>query len=214
MATGKLLGTDINGTDTHGANNVCYCKFTAAFTGKVTQFKVYSLVAGNAKIAIYADGSGEPGNKITGNDSGQACSVGWNTLTIGATQVNKDTVYWLGVITDSTGTSSWYLQSGSGAQRRHKSATYSSFTWPSNAGTGFTSTTNYYQTLAGYGILTISSTSISQTVAYGTPTVLTNAPIIQPSSIIQIIAIGTPLLRYAQTLYPQSIVQSVVIGCG
>src|SRR4030042_1198623 len=169
MATCKLLGSDINGTGNHGADYVCYCKFTALFTGKTTQIKVYSLVAGNAKIAIYADDNGEPGNKITGNDSGQACYVGWNTLTIGATQVTKDTIYWLGVNTDTSGTSSWYLQSGSGAQRRQKPATYSSFTWPSNAGTGFSSTNDYYQALAGYGILMLSPVRIRQPVSYGTP---------------------------------------------
>jgi hypothetical protein len=212
MATCKLLGTDTNGTGNHGADYVCYCKFAALFTGIITQFKVYSLVAGNAKIAIYADNNGEPGNKIAGNDSGQACSVGWNTLTIGDTQVTKDAIYWLGINTDTSGTSSWYLQSGSSAQRRQKPATYSSFTWPSNAGTGFSSTNDYYQALAGYGILMLSPASISQPVSYGTPTVSISGILISPQGISVIVSCGTPSLRYPQTISPSSIVQSVAIG--
>jgi hypothetical protein len=59
---------------------------------------------------------------------------------------------------------------------------------------------------------TISPSSISQLVAYGTPTVLTSALIIQPSSIVQVVATGTPALRYLQTISPPSIIVTIAYG--
>ena len=150
MATEILVGTTSAGTGNHGANYVCYCKFTAVKTGTVNEFKVYSLASGNVKVAIYADSAGEPGNKITGNDDSQAVTLNqWNTLAIADTPVVNDTVYWLGVNADTDGATSWLSRTG--GVRRYKAATYSTFTWPDAAGTGFTSTANYDQALAGWG---------------------------------------------------------------
>jgi hypothetical protein len=60
---------------------------------------------------------------------------------------------------------------------------------------------------------TITPSSISQPITYGTPEVIiTSALIIQPSSILQVVAIGTPILRYPQTISPQSISQSIAYG--
>ncbi|OGO03907.1 MAG: hypothetical protein A2Y72_03675 [Chloroflexi bacterium RBG_13_53_26] len=55
-------------------------------------------------------------------------------------------------------------------------------------------------------------TSISQLLAYGTPTVLTSALTILPSSIVQVVAIGTPVLFYPQTLSPPGIIVTVAYG--
>jgi hypothetical protein len=59
---------------------------------------------------------------------------------------------------------------------------------------------------------TIAPSSISQPVAYGTPTVLTSALSIQPSSIVQQVVIGTPALRYPQSISPSSIIVTIAYG--
>jgi len=231
MATGKLVGTDSAGTGTHGANYVCYTKFTAAGTGIITELKVYALATGHVKVAIYSDNSGEPGDKITGNDSSQAIIADqWNTLTIANTNIVKDTPCWLGVIGDTDGATSWRALSG--VIRRYKAATYSSFTWPSSAGSGFVIANDYEQVLAGYGILTLSPGGINQPIsfdsskllfivkplslgeqlAYGMPAIITSALVIYPSGSVEVIAGGTPTLCYLQTISPLGIDQFLSVG--
>jgi hypothetical protein len=190
MATGKLIGSSTDGVSTMAGDYVLYAKFTAEATGKVTQIKVYSMVAGNAKISLYADNGGEPGNEITGNDSSQACSVGWNTLTIAETDVVKDTPYWIGVIVDTTGAASY---AGLTGIARFKAATFAGFTWPASAGSGFTNTTAY-MSLAAWGVLVISPPGLSQPIAYGTPKLSLR---IKPPGHQQVIAYGTPTISTA-----------------
>lgn len=154
MATVILVGTNSNGTGSMQSDYVTYSKFTAVATGTVTEFKVYSLANGNCKVAIYDDNAGEPGDKITGNDSSQAVTLNqWNTLVIADTPVVENTVYWLGVINSVEGADSWLYNVG--GVRRYKVATYSTFTWPSSAGTGFSSTADYDEALAGWGTTVI-----------------------------------------------------------
>jgi hypothetical protein len=146
----RLIGRATAGVATMGGGYVLYSRFQAEESGTVSQIKVYSLVAGNAKVAIYADSSGEPGNKITGNDNSQACNASqWNTLSIDDTAVLKDTYYWIGVAIDTTGAASYSAATGGTA--RYKPITYGAFiTWPSSAGTGFTNT-GALMSLAGWG---------------------------------------------------------------
>jgi hypothetical protein len=229
MATGKLIGSSTNGTSATAGNYVIYAKFIAEATGKITEIKVYSLAAGNAKIAIYVDNNGEPGNKLTGSDYSQAVTLNqWNTLTINETNIIKDTVYWIGICTDTTGASSY---NGLTGIARYKAATFSSWSWPASAGSGFTESPAY-MSLAGWGILILNPSSISQPVGYGSPRLNLS---IKPSSIVQqivcgspkvdiagiviipqgisvVISYGTPTLKYPQTLSPSSIVSLVSYG--
>jgi hypothetical protein len=116
-------------------------------------------------------------------------------------------------------------------QGRYKAWTFAN-DLPDPAGSGYTADTTNSQLSAGWGILVLSPSSISQPlsygspkltltikpssivqpIAYGMPTVLTSALIIQPSSIVQSIVIGTPTLRYPQTISPSSIIQSISVG--
>jgi hypothetical protein len=230
MATGLLIGSSTQGTGNIGGDQVRYSKFTAEATGKVTEIKVYSLVSGSVKVAIYADNAGEPGNKITGNDDSQDVTLNqWNTLTIAETYITEGTVYWLGICTSVTGAASGISTGGIG---RYKTVTYSTFTWPDSAGTGFTSST-YKISQAGWGVLVLSPSGIQQSislgspklsfilkpagieqpVACGTPTVLTSGQVIQPSGIEQAIAVGTPtIIKLLQIIYPSGIEQPISIG--
>jgi hypothetical protein len=198
MATQRLVGSATVGVNNAGANNIIFCKFTALATGTVSQIKVYSLVAGNAKISVYNDNAGEPGNKLTGNNTGQACVIGWNVLTIADTPVVKDTPYWLGVIVDTTGTAS---SNNSAGTIRYKAQTYAGFTWPASAGTGYTGGT-VEDSIGAWGILTISPSSISQVISIGSPTVARLKYITLAAGISQAIAIGMPVLGKSYASVP------------
>jgi hypothetical protein len=149
MATEILLGSESDGTTNDGAGYFTLAKFTALLTGTMTEIHVYSKASGHVKVAIYADNGGEPGSRITANNSGQAVTLNqWNTLSINATPIVKDTVYWLAFNIDTAGAVSAITSDGI---KRYKAATYSTFTFPDPAGTGFSNDT-YKDSIAGWGI--------------------------------------------------------------
>jgi len=230
MATAKLIGN--SNADTGGGLNLNYigmCKFTAEATGKVSEIKVYCSVGGNAKVAIYADAGGAPGDKITGNDSDQACVSGLNTLSIGETNLVSGTDYWLAIIADTTGIIR--RVSTTGGALKYKAQTYSGFTWPSSAGGGFTDSA-FIIAISGWGVLVVSPSGLSQplaygtpqlglsikpagceqVIAYGTPTVQTAALIIYPPGLAVIVDYGAPALLYPQTISPAGL--AVVLAFG
>jgi hypothetical protein len=144
----RLIGTDTIGTANDAPNYFFLTKWVALDTGTVSEIKLYSLVAGNAKIAIYADNDGKPDALLGYNNAGQACSVGWNTLTISLTSVTKDASYWLANNVDTGGVVSYYSATRA---YHYKVATYSGFTFPNPAGSGFGKTTIYAHAIAGWG---------------------------------------------------------------
>ena len=73
--------------------------------------------------------------------------AGWNDITIPSTAVTSGTYYWLAYDSDAA---IGYYQTATGTLR-YKSKTYSTFTFPSPAGTGFSSATNKVGLLAGWG---------------------------------------------------------------
>jgi len=211
MATGKLIGN----SDAYNAGGAApdyflLFKHTAEYTGTLSEIRFYVGVAGNAKVGFYADNAGEPGARLAKRDTSTAVVVGWNTLTLESPcSVTKDSVYWLAFNIESI------VQYGVGTTagpRRYKVATYSTFTFPDPAGSGFTADTVAPAMIQGWGVLVLSPSSIIQPVSYGTPTVATAALIIYPSSIVQAIAYGTPSLLYPQTLLPSSIIQAIAYG--
>jgi hypothetical protein len=144
----KLIGADSSGSPGTSANYFRLTRFQAAASGSMTQFRVYSGASGNLKCAIYADSAGEPGALITAMNTGQAVTSGWNTFTFTSTPIVSGTYYWLAVNFD-TGDAAQYIASGT---FRYKSATYSGFTFPNPAGSGFNNATQS-DTIAGWGFV-------------------------------------------------------------
>jgi len=232
MATGKLIGTDdLTPLSSSGGYFTC-CKFQALATGIITEFRLKSAVAGYVKFAIYADSGGEPGALLGAQNTGQLTAIGWNTFSITSTPVVKDSYYWLSTCPDTTppaGIVTHTLDAGLGF--RYKAVTYSSFTFPDPAGSGFSSDTAT-RIAAGWGILVLSPSSISQAIAlgapklnfilypsgivqaivYGTPLVGISGIVISPQGIAVIISCGTPTLRYPQSISPSSIVVTIAYG--
>jgi hypothetical protein len=143
----KLIGADdISGSNEY-ASTFCLNKFTAAASGNMTEFRVKAAVSGYVKCALYADSSGAPGALITAMNTGQAVAAGWNTLSFTSTAITLGTVYWLAIVISVAGAAIYH--SGGGTQK-YKSSTYSTFTFPDPAGSGFSSATDY-DLEAGWG---------------------------------------------------------------
>jgi hypothetical protein len=143
----KIIGADDVSGSNSTANRFALTRFQCVASGTMAEFRVKSGTSGNVKYAIYADNSGEPGSLITAMNTGQAVVSGWNTLTFTSTPLVSGTYYWLAVCFDTTGALLYYATGGT---YRYKSATYSSFTFPDPAGSGFT-TASTYQIEAGWG---------------------------------------------------------------
>jgi hypothetical protein len=228
MATGKLVGHDDGTSDStgNGANYIVTSKFTAVSTGTMTEFRVKCLSTGNVKCALYTDSGGEPG-ALLGSSSSTPVVAGWNTIAFPETPIVSGTPYWLATNSDAQVVD----REAETSVRRYKAWTYAD-AFPNPAGSGYSSDTGRLDFYAGWGIkvlspsgisqviglgapklnLSIQLSSIVQTIIYGTPSVATAALIIYPTSIAQVVAIGTPTLFYPQTLSPQGITQAIVFG--
>jgi hypothetical protein len=230
MTTGRLLGTETQGSVNLLANYLSVCQFTAEATGIVSAVRVYSLAAGNVKVAIYADdGADSAGALITANSNGQTVAANqWNTLSIGDTPVVQGAKYWLATIMDTNGA---MARSNDGANRDYRAATYSGFTFPDPAGGGWTAGDTLAST-AGWGVLVVIPLGISQPLntgapgltlslkpsgiaqsqSVGAPAVVTSAPVIYPPGIAQTVGVGVPSLIYPQVILPPGIDQPVAAG--
>jgi hypothetical protein len=229
--TVKLVGTDDTTPAGYGAANyLTMCRFQAIASGNMIQFYIHSGGIGNIKCALYADNGGEPGSLITAMNTGQSLTTGWISVNFMSTAITLGTYYWLACVFDSA--INPYLNAGTGT-RRYKLVTYSTFTFPDPAGTGYTADT-YNHVIAGWGdnTITLNPSSISQSLSYGSPKLnLTITPssilsslgygipsiiffgnVIAPQGISAVVSCGAPNLRYIQMLLPQSIVQYLSIG--
>jgi hypothetical protein len=151
MAIVRLIGSFTDGTGGGQANRLYLGKFKAVSTGVVDQIKVYSLANGEAKVAIYADSGGEPGARLGYNNTGQAVAASqWNTLSISPANIVKGMDYWIALVANVAIilTANTVYQ----GPRRYKTVTYSTFTFPDPAGTGFSSATGNELCLAGWGL--------------------------------------------------------------
>ena len=145
----KLIGVDAGNptTGTYPANYFFLYRFQATTAGNVTTFKFKASASGHVKVAIYSDSAGEPGTLLNAVNTSTAVVAGWNDITIPSTAVVSGTYYWLSYSSDAA---IGYYQSATGTMR-YKTYTYSSFTFPASAGTGFTSRTDRVGLLAGWG---------------------------------------------------------------
>jgi hypothetical protein len=146
----KLIGVDAS-TPSSAAYPGSYFflyRFQAAETGNIVTFKIKASGPGNVKAAIYADNAGEPGSLLNAVNTDSPVVTGWNDITITSTPVVSGNYYWLSYVSDSA---IGCYQSATGTLRYKANMTYSSFTFPSSAGTGFSSLTTSIGLLAGWG---------------------------------------------------------------
>lgn len=145
-----LMGNDNTNTTADGANFFVICKFTASYTGYVTSLRSRGTANGNIKIALYADNAGSPGAwKVSGNATAVTANV-TISVPITPTYIVAGTDYWIGFNTDVNAVNCRNNTSSTGTLL-YKASTYSTFTFPDPAGTGFTSET-YLANLAAYGV--------------------------------------------------------------
>ena len=232
MATGKLIGSSVDPTLTTGFGQYFWLvKYTAEATGLLSEIKIKSPGSYNVKVAVYADNAGEPGALLAKKNTSTAVVAGWNTIALeNSCLVIQGTDYWEAVITENA---ILYYHASSTA-RRWKSATYSGFTFPDPAGTGFTSDAGAAAGELGFGVLVVSPSGLSQPIAYGTPklsrsikppgyqqaiaygtptvTVETAGITIYPPGLQVVIAYGAPALRYPQTISPPGLNVPIAYG--
>lgn len=151
-----LAGTDVDGAYYQAAGLATLGRFKAVIGGTTSSFRLYSGTTGNVKLAIYADSGGEPGALLWSYNTSQATGgTGWKTFTGGTpnTIINKGGFYWLGGIADAANV---IMVLGSGNPWRSKTVTYSTFSWPDPAGSGW-SAGNYTFNVSIYGVANIST---------------------------------------------------------
>ncbi len=143
-----LVGTTVEAGTNVGTGYFVLCRFQAtASENGATRLKVWSNASGNVKVGVYSDNaSGSPEARLGYNDNQQAVVAGWNILTISPVNIVSGNYYWLGGILDTAGC---FRRDATGTYR-YKTATFSSFTFPDPAGTGFTST-SYVLSMAVFG---------------------------------------------------------------
>jgi hypothetical protein len=214
MTTAKLIGADDVSGSNESAGFWLVNRFQAVTTGRITEFRVKAGASSQVKVAIYADSSGSPGARLSYNDTAQNVVAGWNTLSIPSLDITSGTYYWLAIVTGGAGAGQWKDQ-GETAVYKYKAITFSTFTFPDPAGTGFSAT--YGRDLvAGWGVLVLSPSGLSQPIAYGTPTVeVGEEPVgltIYPPGLQVVMAYGTPALRYPQTISPSGLNVPIAYG--
>ncbi len=208
MATEKLIGMPDTTPDWQFAGVYQYlCRFQAEATGTMTEFRAKAWGDGAIAYAVYDDDSGSPKNRLAQQATPQAVIEGWNTLAIDPVSVVSGAYYWLAMYQASGG----IYYNNSGVARKYKAGA-STFADPFD-NSGF-SDDNLPVFVAGWGVLVLSPSGISQPVAIGEPEVQlgTAEQTITPSGIEQLIAIGTPGLTYPQDIAPSGIAQTVAPG--
>lgn len=171
MTTALLIGPGMAYGAGIPSDHISMSKFTAVATGSMTFFQVFGGSVGNVKCALYADSGGEPGALITAMNTGQAVIYGVNSLSFTSTNIISGTDYWLAVNIDTTAAVEEPALAGN---TRAKDATYSGFSFPDPAGSGYTAYTSSRINAAGWGELAVAptvethspATSIEDTTAY------------------------------------------------
>jgi RHS repeat-associated protein len=145
----KLVGADST-TSSDGnaaANKFILSRFQAGQSGTLDQIRVNCTAAGFIKVALYADNSGAPGSLKAADNVTRAVVAGWNNLIIPSFTISSGSYYWLAFNSSAAlvGT-----KTAAGSARKYKTATFSTFSFPGEAGTGFSSDTSRYDIIAGW----------------------------------------------------------------
>jgi len=139
----KLLGDDTTTPDYFIVGGyVLFIRYQAVASGTCNKIKVQSSGSGNVKVAVYADSAGEPGSRLAKQDTSTAVVAGLNTIPLEAScPIVSGTYYWIAAIADAQILG--YLEAGTNPQR-HKAGTFSTYTFPDPAGTGYDTGTNLF----------------------------------------------------------------------
>jgi len=194
----KLIGLDtISSVDDHAAGNYFHLtRYTANQSGVIDILRVFCIASGNIKVAIYTDNGGEPGSLLNAINTGTTVYSGWNSIPIPSTAVTAGANYWLAMCTDSI---IMGAQSTTNSIRRFKPLSYATFTFPVQAGTGFTVDSSYYDLISGWG-QSITTTPSSTPTPTPIPTIQNGSPGI--SSITFTKSGGTPVTVMQNTTLP------------
>lgn len=172
MATEILVGSGDGTIDAQYLKNYfCPTKFTASTTGTCSEVRIKVSGNGNVKVAIYADSAGEPGARLAKQDTPAAVTTGWNTIALEAScSLTINTVYWLAFITDTDSIVGYDTHAA--VALRYRAETYSTFTFPDPAGSGFSSITDRTTFIAGWGttVQTITVPLLTETITLYAPT--------------------------------------------
>ena len=147
MADIKLLGNDFSGYDyPQYANYAELERHQAAKSGTLKYLKLNAAYGGHIKAAIYADSGGSPGARLAA-PAEQYVTAGYQNISIPDLVIVAGNYYWIGHIIDD------YMivngKSGSGTSL-YKSQSYSGFSWPDPAPSGFSSESATWD-LVGWG---------------------------------------------------------------
>ena len=146
MADVKLIGEDERSwTNTFTYNYAFFFRYSAVVSGSLNSIRVKSSKSASIKVALYSDSGGEPGSRLTAAEADVV--DGWNTINMPNINIVLGTYYWIAFNSNSNIV---YRISGN-APRRYKSATYSSYSFPDPAGSGYTDDSGYFPALAGWG---------------------------------------------------------------
>ena len=151
MADIQLIGSSpASLTYAQSANYIELERVQAVASGTLKYLKVKSGASCKIKAAIYADSSGSPGALLVASTeqslTGSTPPV-VNTVTMPDLAIVLGTYYWIAHIVDkANGT---YGNSDSGTSK-YKGATFSGFSFPDPAGSGFSSETATWD-LVGWG---------------------------------------------------------------
>lgn len=146
----KLLGGSIlQGTSYASANYILMQRIYTGNYGVLKNFYIYSHNAGKIKLAVYADDNGTPTTRISRADEFTASATSWNTIPADRVYININQYYWIASIVDTYATASGrYLTTYT---YMYKAQTYSGFTFPESAGSGYTTFAGYTISMALYG---------------------------------------------------------------
>jgi hypothetical protein len=144
----RLLGTkndnwvNGNGGWFNNTNNAILSQWTTEKAGQVAYIWVKVSTAGEVNAAIYTDNNGVPGDRL-GHSAKQAVKPGWNSIwLISRVDVLMNRSYWIGFI-GNVDTGMFHYGPPTGNINICRPAAYASWSWPSQAGTGWTPPDSY-----------------------------------------------------------------------
>jgi len=132
MAYVQLLGSTSDWIDGSAVSNYFWGnRWQAALSGTLKQIRCFTTGNVNVKVAIYADNAGEPSTRLA-YTSGNALTTGENFINMSDVSIVAGNYYWLAENNDGS-----KFGGQAGGASRIKAATYSTYTFPNPAGSGY-----------------------------------------------------------------------------